>query len=191
MGARSHTTFLSPPVPNFCFLLSNFSFTPNFCFLISRFLLYSTAMTNETVITDSVDATQALAKRLASTLRPGSILALHGDLGSGKTCFVTGVARALEIPDAITSPTFTMINEYSGVLPLCHMDLYRITDPDELFTLGLDDYFDADGVTVIEWAERAGDLLPETTIHIIFEVLDALDARRITIESPNNQESPT
>ena len=141
-------------------------------------------MTNATVITNSVEATQAIAKRLAETLRPGSILALHGDLGSGKTCFVTGIARALAIPDAITSPTFTMINEYAGTLALCHMDLYRISAPDELFTLGLEDYFDSDGVTVIEWAERAGDLLPEDTIHILFEVLDAPDTRRIAIEAP-------
>ncbi len=147
-------------------------------------------MSSETVISDSVDATQALARRLAPTLQPGSVLALHGDLGSGKTCFVTGVARALDIPDAITSPTFTMINEYVGTLGLCHMDLYRISNPDELFTLGLDDYFDSDGITVIEWAERAGDLLPEDTIHVLFEVLDAPDSRRITIEAPNNQESP-
>jgi len=147
-------------------------------------------MSSETVITDSVDATQALARRLAPTLQPGSVLALHGDLGSGKTCFVTGIARALDIPAAITSPTFTMINEYAGTLGLCHMDLYRISNPDELFTLGLDDYFDSGGITVIEWAERAGDLLPEDTVHILFEVLDVPDSRRITIEAPNNQEPP-
>ena len=147
-------------------------------------------MNSEIITTDSVEATQALAKRLAASLEPGCVLALHGDLGSGKTCFVTGIARALEIPDAITSPTFTMINEYAGTLGLCHMDLYRIAHPDELFTLGLDDYFDSNGVTVIEWAERAGDLLPEETIHILFEVLDAQDTRRITIEAPNNQETP-
>jgi len=147
-------------------------------------------MSSETVITDSVDATQALARRLAPTLQPGSVLALHGDLGSGKTCFVTGIARALHIPAAITSPTFTMINEYAGTLGLCHMDLYRISNPDELFTLGLDDYFDSGGITVIEWAERAGDLLPEDTVHILFEVLDVPDSRRITIEAPTTQEPP-
>ncbi len=142
-------------------------------------------MNTETAITNSVEATQGLARQLASSLCPGSVLALHGDLGSGKTCFATGIARALGIPDAITSPTFTMINEYEGQLPLCHMDLYRIADPDELFTLGLDDYFDSKGITLIEWAERAGDLLPESTIHVAFEVMDEPDTRRVTIEKPN------
>ncbi len=147
-------------------------------------------MKTDSVITHSVEATQTLARQLAAALPPGAVIALHGDLGSGKTCFATGIARALEIPDAITSPTFTMINEYQGRLPLCHMDLYRIHDPDELFTLGLDDYFDSDGITLIEWAERAGDLLPETTTHVLFEVLDEPDTRRVTIETPNNQEPP-
>jgi len=155
-------------------------------------------MRAEATVSDSVEMTQALAERLAALLRPGSTLALHGDLGSGKTCFVTGIARALGISDAITSPTFTMINEYQGRFPLCHMDLYRIREPDELFSLGLDDYLDGNSIVVVEWAERAGALLPEDTIHIHFEVLESPDTRRIMIESPrkgltytpDNQETP-
>lgn len=142
-------------------------------------------MNLETVITHNVKATQALAERLTATLPRRSVLALHGNLGSGKTCFVTGIARALNIAEAITSPTFTMINEYRGTRALCHMDLYRIHNVDDLFSLGLDDYFDQDGITVVEWAERAGDLLPPETIHILFDVLPARTTRRITIESSN------
>jgi len=112
------------------------------------------------------------------------MLALHGDLGSGKTCFVTGIARALQITEPITSPTFTIINEYAGKMSLYHMDLYRISQPDELFSLGLEDYFSGDGITVAEWAERAGDLLPQSTINITFEVLEKENSRRITIEHP-------
>ncbi len=143
-------------------------------------------MENEVFISGSVEETQALAGRIAGTLSPGAVLALHGDLGSGKTCFVTGIARALGISEAITSPTFTMINEYQGTMPLCHMDLYRISQPEELFTLGIDDYFEANGITIIEWAERAGDLLPEDTLHVDFAVQDDRDTRRITIESPQS-----
>jgi tRNA threonylcarbamoyladenosine biosynthesis protein TsaE len=143
-------------------------------------------MNTEIMLSDSVEATQAIAERVTPSLAPATVLALHGDLGSGKTCFVTGIARALGIDDPITSPTFTMINEYDGTRRLCHMDLYRIGDPDELFSLGLEDYIDNDGITIIEWAERAGDLLPEDTIHILFEVLDSPDSRRITI---NRQET--
>lgn len=139
-------------------------------------------MTTETIISDSVEATWSAAEELTKKLPAGSMLALHGDLGSGKTCFVTGIARALQISEPITSPTFTLINEYSGTLPLYHMDLYRISQPDELFSLGLEDYFSGDGITVAEWAERAGDLLPQSTINITFEVLEKENSRRITIE---------
>ncbi len=138
-------------------------------------------MIPETIISESVEATWAIAERITQKLPSGSLLALHGDLGSGKTCFVTGIARALDISEPITSPTFTIINEYFGKQPLYHMDLYRISDPDELFSLGLDDYFNSKGITAVEWSERAGDLLPQNTIHIKLEVLDNPNTRRITI----------
>jgi tRNA threonylcarbamoyladenosine biosynthesis protein TsaE len=141
-------------------------------------------MKTESFISDSVEDTWSIAEKLAEKLPPGSVLALHGDLGSGKTCFVTGIAQALGIDEPITSPTFTIINEYHGTLDLYHMDLYRISDPDELFSLGLDEYFNSKGITVAEWAERAGDLLPPTTINITFERLLAENSRKITIELP-------
>ena len=114
--------------------------------------------------------TRALAARLGNELSPGSVIAMHGQLGAGKTCFVTGLARALGVTQPVTSPTFTVINEYAARLPLYHMDLYRIGDPDELWALGFDDYLSPDGITVIEWPERAGDLLPPQTINVQIEV---------------------
>jgi tRNA threonylcarbamoyladenosine biosynthesis protein TsaE len=141
-------------------------------------------MKAESYISTSIEETHQIAKKLAVSLPAGSVLALHGDLGSGKTCFVTGIAQALEINVPITSPTFTIINEYHGKLPLYHMDLYRISCEDELFSIGLDDYFPGNGITVAEWAERAGDLLPPTTINIHFEVLTDQDSRKITIQKP-------
>jgi len=143
-------------------------------------------MNTETIISNSVEETITAARGLAATLAPGAVLALHGDLGSGKTCFVSGIAEFLGIDDPITSPTFTIINEYEASLPLFHMDLYRISGPDEIFSLDLDSYLNANGITVIEWPERAGDLLPPDTINIHFETLTDQNTRRITISKPKN-----
>ena len=134
---------------------------------------------------NSPEETQEIASELAKETAGRAVVALHGELGTGKTCFVHGIARELQIKKTITSPTFTVINEYTGKHPLYHMDLYRITNPDELISLGLDDYFDFDGITVIEWAERAGSLLPKNTIHIYFKVLDNPDSREISFHHDN------
>lgn len=120
----------------------------------------------------SVADTHAAARTLlAQCHAPSTVLALHGELGSGKTCFVQGLGEALGIQAPMTSPTFTLINEYAGARPLYHIDLYRIQDPEELFSIGLLDYFDKPGITAIEWAERAGDLIPPNAIHVYFELL--------------------
>ena len=137
---------------------------------------------NTPIITRSPDETWNLARSLVDAFRPPLILALHGDLGAGKTCFVQGLAEAIGIGEAITSPTFTMIREYmTGYCPLYHIDLYRIGDPDELFSFGFEDYLTTNGITAIEWAERAGDLLPENTLHLTFESLSEPDTRKITV----------
>lgn len=136
---------------------------------------------SRTVISKSPEETRALAASLLTTLRQGTVLALHGELGSGKTCFVQGLATALGVRQAVTSPTFTLINEYVGIWPLYHLDLYRISGAGALDGLGLDDYLEPDGLTVIEWAERACDLLPASTLHLYFEALPDRDARSITI----------
>jgi len=121
------------------------------------------------IISRSPEETQALASALAAELKSGAVLALHGELGSGKTCFVQGLARALGVRQPVTSPTFTIVNEYHGRCPLVHMDLYRIQDPQELLSIDFESYLDTEGITVIEWAERSGNWLPGNAAHIYFE----------------------
>jgi len=118
------------------------------------------------VETHSPEETWELAAELAGDLGPGTVIALHGDLGAGKTCFIQGYAAALGIDEPVTSPTYTLIGEYKGRLPLHHIDLYRLSGPEEALGLGLEEYFDANGITAIEWAERAEGLLPPDLLHI-------------------------
>ena len=138
-------------------------------------------MKMRTVISKSPEETRALAASLLAELNPGAVLALHGELGSGKTCFIQGLASALGVRQTVTSPTYTLINEYDGCQTLYHIDLYRIRGAGDLAGLGLDDYLEPDGITVVEWAERAADLFPESTIHLYFETLPDPDARSIEI----------
>jgi tRNA threonylcarbamoyladenosine biosynthesis protein TsaE len=130
--------------------------------------------------------THAIARRLVDALPArGAVIALHGDLGSGKTCFVDGIAKALGFTRSVTSPTFIIVNEYRGARPLFHVDLYRLDTPDQVLALGLDEYFERVGVTAIEWAERAGDLLPPTTIHVRLDAMPSgPDDRRISVQTP-------
>ena len=134
-----------------------------------------------TVQTHSPEETWALAAELANELSSGTTIALHGDLGAGKTCFIQGFAAALGIDEPITSPTYTLIGEYEGRLPLHHIDLYRLSGPEEALGLGLEEYFDANGITAIEWAERAEGLLPPDLLHIRIEVDEATGTRTFTI----------
>ena len=122
-----------------------------------------------------------MASALAAELKSGAIIALHGELGSGKTCFVQGLARALGVRQAVTSPTFTMVNEYSGRCPLVHMDLYRISDPEELLSIDFENYLDTQGIIVVEWPENSGNWLPGNTIHIYFKTGADLNERIITM----------
>ena len=103
----------------------------------------------------SVAATHRLGERLGRMLRAGDTVLLSGDLGAGKTALTQGIGRGLGIAQTINSPTFTILKEYQGRLPLYHFDLYRIEDPEELLTLGFEDYFEGEGVCVVEWADRA------------------------------------
>jgi len=112
------------------------------------------------VISHSADQTRRLGARLAEWLGPGDVLLLRGDLGAGKTVFAQGVAAGLGIDEPVTSPTFTLIHEHHGRVPLYHVDLYRIGGDVEAGDLGLEDYIYGDGVTLIEWAERAAGLVP-------------------------------
>ncbi|BCB02109.1 tRNA (adenosine(37)-N6)-threonylcarbamoyltransferase complex ATPase subunit type 1 TsaE [Bacillus sp. KH172YL63] len=116
------------------------------------------------IITESPDETGVFAERLGSLLKPGAVLTLKGDLGAGKTTFTKGLAKGLGVTRTVNSPTFTIIKEYRGRLPLYHMDVYRLDDSFE--DLGFDEYFEGEGVTVVEWAHLIQDQLPEELLSI-------------------------
>lgn len=122
--------------------------------------------TETPLVTTSAAETEALAERLGRTLEARDVVALTGELGAGKTCFVQGLVRGLGVVVHATSPTFVLINEYGGRLPVRHLDAYRTTSLTELMELGLPELFDDDGVTVIEWAEKLGPLVPARAIHV-------------------------
>lgn len=132
---------------------------------------------------NSACGTAELGMRLGNILQKGDTVCLTGDLGTGKTAFTGGIAKALGINGYITSPTFTIINEYEGRLPLYHFDVYRIGDAGEMIETGFDDYIGSDGVAVIEWAELIEEILPEDRIDVRIEKDDAADtdSRLITI----------
>lgn len=107
------------------------------------------------VETHSPEQTQALGEKLAQLLRPGDVIAYYADLGAGKTALTRGIARGLGITDHVTSPTYTIVNEYhSGRLPLFHFDMYRLRDADDLFDIGWEDYLERGGVCAVEWSEN-------------------------------------
>ena len=139
-----------------------------------------------TIVTRSAGETRALGRRLGRLLGPGTVLALRGELGAGKTCFVQGLARALGVRRPVGSPTFTLINEYKGRRALAHVDLYRVRGAGDAFGLGLEDYlFRFGGIVAIEWAERVAELLPETCWHVRLEARGAGEqARTVTIDRP-------
>ncbi|MBD3367659.1 MAG: tRNA (adenosine(37)-N6)-threonylcarbamoyltransferase complex ATPase subunit type 1 TsaE [Candidatus Eisenbacteria bacterium] len=116
--------------------------------------------------TTSPDETRELGRRVGQRVEPGAFIGLIGDLGSGKTVFVQGLALGLECDEPVSSPTFVIINEYSGRLPVHHVDLYRLTDEAAVESLGYRELFWSDGVTVVEWAERAGALVPDDRLDI-------------------------
>lgn len=116
--------------------------------------------------TYSEQETLKLGERLSNGIRPGDSICLEGDLGAGKTVLVKGIARGLGIADAITSPTFTLVNTYEGDITLHHFDVYRINDPEELFEIGWEEYFGPEAVCIVEWGDRVKELLPPKSIWI-------------------------
>lgn len=133
----------------------------------------------------SEQETKALGKELGQNAEPGDIFLLHGDLGVGKTVFTKGFAEGLEIEEPITSPTFSLIQEYEeGRIPFYHFDTYRIDDPEEMYELGLDGYLFGEGVCLIEWASKIAELLPENCKQITIEkdLERGFDYRKITVE---------
>jgi len=134
-------------------------------------------------LSQSEKETTALGERFAETLRPGAVVALYGDLGAGKTAFVRGMARGLGIPARVSSPTFTIVNEYPGKTPLFHFDMYRLGGADELFEIGWEDYLDRGGVCAVEWSENVEEAFPPDTIRVTLEKTDE-ETRVIDIEIP-------
>lgn len=125
------------------------------------------------MLSRSVEETYKIAEEFAKNLKGGDVVILNGDLGAGKTTFTKGLAKALNIKENITSPTFTLMNIYlSGKLPLYHYDMYRITDEDEAREIGLNEYFYGNGVCVVEWAENIKNLLPKKLITINITKVD-------------------
>ena len=135
--------------------------------------------------TNSPAETEAVGEALGKCLQPGTVLAYRGDLGAGKTAFTRGLARGLGCAEQVTSPTYTIVNEYlSGRLPLFHFDMYRLATADDLFDIGWEDYLERGGVCAVEWSENVAEALEDPVVVLIEKLGE--DARRITIEGGEN-----
>ena len=135
--------------------------------------------------THSPAETEAIGAALAKILRPGTILAYEGDLGAGKTAFTRGLAAGLGCTEIVTSPTYTIVNEYlSGRLPLFHFDMYRLASSDDLWDIGWEDYLDRGGICAVEWSENVADAMEGAICVTIEKTGEA--SRRITIEGGEN-----
>lgn len=132
----------------------------------------------------NLSETLGLGKELGEALPPGTVLCLSGDLGSGKTSFVQGLALGLGVPEDVyvTSPSYTLVNEYVGRMPLYHLDLYRLHDPDELWDMGVDEMIAGDGVVAIEWPDKLPPGMVSDHIRIVIDILPD-DTRKITFSS--------
>jgi len=132
-------------------------------------------------VTHGPEETEAPAQRLAEHLLPGAVIAYYGDLGAGKTAFTRGLARGLGIAEAVTSPTYTIVNEYlSGRMPLFHFDMYRLGSADELFDIGWEDYLTRGGVCAVEWSENVEEALEDVITVCVRRLSD--QEREVTIE---------
>ena len=135
-------------------------------------------------ITNSPAETEAVGAALGKIINPGTVIAYRGDLGAGKTAFTRGLAKGLDCTEIVTSPTYTIVNEYlGGRIPLFHFDMYRLRCSDDLFDIGWEDYLDRGGVCAVEWSENVDDAM-EDAIYITIEKLGE-DSRRITLEGGN------
>jgi len=132
------------------------------------------------IYTYSEEETIREGERLGRTLRSGDIVALKGGLGAGKTAFVKGLASGLGVTSPVTSPTFTIVNEHAGLIPLYHFDMFRIADESELYDIGWDDYIAAEGVCAVEWSEKIQNALPPGAVSVAIENLSG-DMRRLEI----------
>ena len=132
-------------------------------------------------ITNSPSETEAVGAALARVLQPGTVIAYRGDLGAGKTAFTRGLARGLGVTERVTSPTYTIVNEYlGGRMPLFHFDMYRLGSEDELFDIGWDDYLERGGVCAVEWSENVWGAMEDAIVITISRLAE--DVRKIEIE---------
>ena len=138
----------------------------------------------QTFISRSEAQTEAVGEQFAKNLADGTVVAMYGDLGAGKTALTRGIARGLGIEDNVTSPTYTIVNEYlSGRMPLFHFDMYRLTSSDDLWDIGWEDYLDRGGVCAVEWSEQVAEAMPPETVYVTISRRPEDDrARTITIE---------
>ena len=133
-------------------------------------------------ITHSPEETEKIGAALAEKMEPGAVIAYRGDLGAGKTAFTRGLARGLGCMGRVTSPTFTIVNEYRGRIPLFHFDMYRLSSSDALFDIGWEDYLDRGGVCAVEWSENVADAMPAGTVYVTIErSAEGENARVITV----------
>lgn len=135
-------------------------------------------------ITNSPEETEKIGAAIGKIIPAGTVLAYRGDLGAGKTAFTRGLARGLGFTEAVTSPTYTIVNEYlGGRLPLFHFDMYRLSSADDLFDIGWEDYLSRGGVCAVEWSEQVADALPEGTVYVTLTRHPEHDGwRSITVE---------
>jgi len=133
--------------------------------------------------TNSAEETIELGKKIGSFLKGGEIFAMQGTLAAGKTTITKGIAQALDIKDEITSPTFCLISEYEGKIPLYHMDVYRLNDGEDFINLGAEDLIYGKGVSIIEWSEKIMEELPKSTIILKIEPIEGTTQRKIEIEN--------
>lgn len=142
--------------------------------------------------TQSAEQTDRFGRQLGQLLNAGSLILLRGDLGAGKTCLATGVARGVGVDDStpVTSPTYTLLNSYLGRIPLYHFDLYRLGSEDELLDLGFDEYFYGDGIALVEWPERCSELMSSALIVDLSYVDDEVRELTVTISGPAENYRP-
>lgn len=133
------------------------------------------------IITKSETETQQAGAELVKTLAPGSVVAMYGDLGAGKTAFVRGMTRGLGIDFPVSSPTFNVVNEYPGKVPMFHFDMYRLGSADELFDIGWDDYLERGGICAVEWSENVEEAFEPGTVKVTITKLGDSE-REITVE---------
>ena len=132
-------------------------------------------------LSHSTEQTEQIAAEFASTLKSGDVIAYRGPMGAGKTAFTRGLCRGLGLSDHVSSPTFALVNEYSGRLTVEHFDMYRVESWDDLYSTGFFDYLDTDGILAIEWSENISGILPDNHITITLTVLGET-SRKITVE---------